>query len=284
MDVTLALCRAVHDASAIFLFGASAFAMALPQDACPAEGTLRPLYAIAAVTALVTSVLWFFLTAASMAGVSVAALGMKTLHLVLFYTDFGALWIWRLAAAFALAVWIFVAPRRGRGFAFLAAIFLASLAFTGHAAVDTGWAGFAHRAADIVHLLSIGLWLGGLVMLMIVLRGAAHDAALAALRRFAVVAAPAVALVLMTGTVNALFVVSRWSEFFVSRYGLLLLGKLALAAAMIALALLNRLILLPRMTGGDVAAAQEMRASVMGEIVLGAAVLAIVGVLGITQP
>lgn len=268
----------------MLLFGAGAFRIALPQRLRSGDETFRLPFAVAAWVSLVTAVLWFFLTAENMAGTPAAITDLRTLHLVLLYTDFGALWIWRLAIAVILVAATMFVRRQGLLPVFLSALLLTSLAFTGHAAVGAGWQGTAHRIADAVHLLSAGIWLGGLVALLMILRSDAHDVMLVALHRFSVVAAPAVFLVLVAGALNAVFIVPDWNVFLASRYGILLLSKMTLAATMVALALLNRLVLMPRLATGDAVSARRMRLSVIGEIVLGAAVLTIVGVLGLTPP
>lgn len=284
MGVVFALCRTVHFASEMLLFGAGAFRIALPPRLRSGDETFRRLFTVSAWVSLVTAVLWFFLTAANMAGTPAAITDLKTLHLVLLYTDFGTLWIWHLAIAIILVAVTMFVRRLGLLLVFLSALLLASLALTGHAAIGTGWQRMAHRIADAVHLLSAGIWLGGLVALLAILRSSTHDAALSALNRFSIVAAPAVLLVLVAGALNAVFIVADWNAFLASRYGILLLAKMTFAATMAVLALLNRMALMPRLAAGDRVSAQRMRLSVIGEIVLGAAVLTIVGVLGLTSP
>jgi len=71
---------------------------------------------------------------------------------------------------------------------------------------------------------------------------------------------------------------------FGTRYGTLLLAKLAVLAAMLSLAAVNRLILTPRLASGDRPAAHALRRNALVEIGAGLLVVAIVGVLGITVP
>ena len=102
---------------------------------------------------------------------------------VLFDTDFGHVWLVRLALIVLLAAALhrpyFGAPappwRRVAALA-LAVAFVAALAFTGHAAAGEGVEGVVHEAADVLHLVAAAAWVGALVPLAIVL-AAAKDAA-----------------------------------------------------------------------------------------------------------
>ena len=150
------------------------------------------------------------------------------------------------------------------------------LALSGHAAV--GGAGM--QALLAAHALAAAYWLGALWPLLAALaeRGAA---ALPAIRRFAALAIPAVALLLLGGAVQALGNLPGWGALFATAYGALLLAKLAGTALLLALAALNRLRLtpaLPRRGGGALAH------SIRAEGAIGLAVLAATAVLGVTPP
>lgn len=282
MEAALALIRFMHFASALFLFGAGALRVAVPDVPPAADARLRKLLVAAVFLALTTAVLWFLFTVAQMAGAPAAMGDPQTLRLVLFHTGFGTLWSGRLILAVVLATLALFVRRFRISFIIVSALFAASLALTGHAAGGAGWPGSVHGIADAIHLLCAGIWLGGLCELLIVLRAAPSLAGIA-LRRFSALAIPAVALVVISGAANALAIVPDWAAFAGTRYGVLLIVKVALAAAMIALALLNRLIFVPQLERNS-AAARNLRRSIAAEIVLGAIVLAIVGVLGLSAP
>src|SRR6202021_3025510 len=75
----------------------------------------------------------------------------------------GRLWQARLALCAVLAAAL--ALRAGEHWCartVLAALPLASLGLTGHAAMQTGWLGALHRGNDALHLLCGGAWIGGL--------------------------------------------------------------------------------------------------------------------------
>ena len=93
---------------------------------------------------------------------------------VLTRTRFGQVWILRFALAVILAG-LLLLPQgwRGRwwrwgGLAFAAGT-LASLAWAGHGAATPGRPGDLHLAADILHLLAAGAWVGSLIPLALLL-------------------------------------------------------------------------------------------------------------------
>jgi putative copper resistance protein D len=84
--------------------------------------------------------------------------------------------------------------------------------------------------------------------------------------------------------VNTRFRVGTLDALFHSDYGALLLAKIALVASMLGFAAMNRWVLTPRLGAGDPSAAIALRHNAIAEIVLGALVVALVGLLGITAP
>ena len=151
----------------------------------------------------------------------------------------------------------------------------------------------AHEVNQMVHLAAAGVWLGGLVPLGMLLRravgpgGAAYlPLARAALPHFSQIGYAAVALVGLTGAINGVLLVGNLHALAMTPYGRLLLLKIALFAAMVGLALINRFRLMPLL---HAAAAPELplRAlfrSVVAEQALGLAILGVVAVLGTWPP
>ena len=91
---------------------------------------------------------------------------------------------------------------------------------------------------------------------------------------------------IVTGTASAWYTVGSVPGLFGTSYGRLLLAKLALFTAMLALACANRLRWTPRLAAGGEAgiARRRLRRNAIAETSLGAAVLGLVGVLGVTAP
>jgi copper resistance protein D len=269
--------------------------------------TLRtPLAAIAwlgLALALVSGAAWLILTAASMSGQSVAgALSLDVLWTVLAQTTFGNDWLLRLVLGCALAVAfirLLAAEAATPGWlkttaVFVAAAFVGSLAWAGHAIGAEGLEGVLHPAADVLHLIAAAAWLGTLVPLALLLGLSAADAAaLAVMRdatlRFSTLGIVSVGALLATGIVNAWYLVGGLPALLGTDYGRLLQLKIALFAAMVCVAAVNRLRLTPRLVDdrspvGVATARRQLRRNAMVEASLGAAIIAVVALLGVLPP
>jgi len=299
VELTAAL-RFVHFAAAIALAGEFAFllwvARPIRAEAPAAWRELRErrLRVAARWLALLlaSGLAWFLVQAAVMSGAPLFDGGM--LAAALGATLFGHIAIARLLLAAALAAALALL-RRGRLEAVwlgtsgaLAAGLLSSLAATGHGAAEQGDDRVVHLSADAVHLLAAGAWLGALPALAFALRKGA-DIGLAArvTRRFSALGIASVAALVLTGAVNAWYTVGDVPALFGTGYGRLLCAKLALFAAMVALAAVNRLRWTPRLSPGAEAPAvalARLRRNALGETAIGIAVLGIVGALGVTVP
>jgi putative copper export protein len=172
--------RFFHLAAVLLLFGAAAFPLYAFRESernAQAErlyGQLRNTLLISAIMAFVSGVLWLSFTSASMSGNLAGSIDPGILLTVIGETDFGRVWVWRLALA-ALLVILFLPKRRNEYLAFAqiagAALLLTTIAGTGHAGSDVSAMGTFHVAADSLHLLAAAVWLGALVPLAILLAG-----------------------------------------------------------------------------------------------------------------
>jgi len=301
--------RTLHFAAVIALFGEFVFllyvadrafaAVSPPANAARAAAGRRTLcvagWSIAA--ALVSAVLWLGLEAAEMSGAGMpAALRAETLATVLERTGFGRVWALRLGLGVAIALLLLFGRHRmqasqplGLATALLAGVLLATLAWAGHAAGERGADRVVHLSADAVHLVAAGAWLGTLPGLAWLLARAREpkdlEPAAIAARRFSALGVTSVSALVLTGIANAWYTVGAPASLLGTTYGRLLLMKLVLVAAMVALAAVNRTRLTPRLASETgIAAARELRRNAIAEAVFGVAVLAIVGLLGITVP
>lgn len=95
---------------------------------------------------------------------------------------------------------------------------------------------------DVVHLLAVAAWLGGLAALLVALyRAPAHTpVGRDAVRRFSRLAFGSVVTLAVTGVYQSWRQLGSWSAFTDTRYGQLLLVKIALVAVMVAVAFLSR--------------------------------------------
>ena len=174
-----------------------------------------------------------------------------------------------------------------------AAVLLASIALTGNSGSNDGALGFQHRLSDAVHLVASGVWIGALVVFsrlvtMSVRQDRPDDLQMVhdALARFAGVGTTTVAILTLSGMTNP----GLFQSSLDTAYGQLLLAKLGVFGAMLALAGANRFFLTPRLLvtlsgrGRLKAAINALRASILIETALGVIVLAMVGWLGVLPP
>ncbi|MGL4302933.1 MAG: copper homeostasis membrane protein CopD [Sphingomonas sp.] len=258
------------------------------------------LLATLALTGAVASVAQILAMAASMAGVGISGLDRATLMDLIAASAIGYAWLLRIGALIAVALAALALrrfPKTMRATSFVGAtIAVATLAWTGHGAMDDGAIGWFHLMADIVHLLAAGAWLGAIVSLLLLLRPGASGLgqvahAHQALDRFAVTGTLLVALIIATGVANMWLLVG-WSHLMslgTADYGRLLLLKLALFSAMLGLAAANRFRLTPALgravvIGDSVAASAALRRSLVTELTCVVSILALVAWLGTLSP
>ncbi|HEX9708747.1 MAG TPA: CopD family protein [Candidatus Thermoplasmatota archaeon] len=163
------------------------------------------------------------------------------------------------------------------------------IAAASHAAASAAAPAWA-ALADGVHLLFVCVWAGGLIGLVVVgrtLRGA-PNALLArrALTRFSTVAAISVAGVLAAGVLLSVSQVGSLENLTSSPFGLVVLTKVCLAVPMVALGAHNRWVSVPLLPDPSqvVAAAARAARNIRAEAALGAAVLAVAGLLTTLVP
>ena len=321
MNEFLVLTRAIHFGAVLWLFGEFVFFVVVVGPArrrvysdayADHRRPERRLVCVAGgcvAIGIASAFAWLLLEAASMSGTPLTvALNRQTLETVLRETLFGRIWTVRLGISILLCAALLVAWRQrpGRqgsilqvGGALLAGAYAASLAWTGHAAAGSGADRYVHASCDTVHLLAAGAWIGalpGLSALFQRVGDAAHPqrfalAALAA-RRFSALGMVTVSALVVTGLVNAWYLVGSLPALFGTDYGHLLLWKLLLVAMMVTLAAINRLRLTPRLTmatptavgapGRD--ALTRLRGNTLLELAGGVAIVGIVAVLGLTMP
>ena len=146
---------------------------------------------------------------------------------------------------------------------------------------------------DVAHLLAASIWIGALVLsLGMLFRGAsAASEAFAALARFAGIGSTLVSILLATGIANLLFIASpdQWAGMMRLPYGRLLLVKVIGFLGMLALAGLNRFVLVPKLQeqGGvaaNAAVLRNLKVSIALEMGLGLGVLLLVASLGLLDP
>ncbi|OLF54616.1 copper homeostasis membrane protein CopD [Pseudomonas chlororaphis] len=283
MSTLLVLCRFVHFSVVLLLFGAWVFRpLLLGREAVAAvDCPLARLSRWLAWIALASGVGWLLLITASMAGSWTSALDPATVQLVLGKTFFGRVWSGHLLLNALLALLLIARPSWPRPLTLsLAALLLATLAPVGHGAMLDGLSGQLLILNQIVHLGCVSLWLGGLLVLLMILRQPGALPLERVLLRFSGVGYGLVAGLLVTGLINVRVLTGQlWPTPLLSGFALILLIKVLLVVAMLGLALFNRLRI--RHCHARLA---TLRASVALEWLLGLAAVAAVSLLGTLPP
>ncbi|MDD9651096.1 copper homeostasis membrane protein CopD [Klebsiella pasteurii] len=201
-------------------------------------------------------------------------------------TQFGGVWVWQILLAFVALAVVWLKPRRpGRLLLVLFCAQLLLLAGVGHAAMNDGWLGIVQRTNHALHLFCVASWFGGLLPFIYCLRlahGRWRQAAICTMMRFSRYGHLAVAGAIASGVVNALLIQGELIS--ASPWGRMLLLKCALAAAMVAIALVNRYVLVPRMSAGGTRAEQLIVRTTQIEIALGALALFAVSLFATWEP
>ncbi len=286
MIAAFAAVRAIHLASLMIAFGASAYLMLLRRE-LGIEIPVQPGLRAASLLALVSAVLWLFLVAGQMSGDWGNATNPGTVMLVASGTHFGHIWTGRIGGLVLLGLGSFIwSPARHPAWPILAGLLLASLGLTSHAAAGSGGLGLVRAANDAVHLLTAGFWIGALFVLAMLARRHRREPIklYAPFRLFSLWGTYAVAILVVTGLVNVVSILPARAITLHNLYADLLTAKIAVALAMIGLAAVNRSLLLPGLHNGEARASRQMGYNVVVEIALGVTVVAIVGYLGMTAP
>lgn len=144
-----------------------------------------------------------------------------------------------------------------------------------------------HAAASVpqvllqwAHFTAIGVWIGGLALMAIRLRGRRGSPPVGEIRRFSSIAGWSLLVVVLTGSLRALDELGGfdgWRRLFDGSYGVTLAIKVALAAALIALGAANRYRGIPAIERGDRPA--TLTTALRAEVVLTAGLLILTSVL-----
>jgi putative copper resistance protein D len=310
--------RAVHFAATLLVAGVVLFAAFIAAPAWRGAASrdavaikVRARLAVLAWTGLALAAFsgaaWLVLTAAAMSGLPAAQiLNDGVLWTVLSQTTFGRDWLIRFVLACALAATLpaLLSPRDRKSprleimaailAAILAAAFAGALAWSGHAAGGLGDEAIIHPAADVLHLVAAAAWVGALLPLIVLFAAArADDTSLAMARtattRFSILGIISVGTLLATGIVNTYYLAGSVPALLHTNYGRLLLIKIALFLAMVAIAAVNRFQLTPQLLQQSSIAAsrdalRQLRRNAAIEASAGAIVIAIVAALGTMPP
>ncbi len=307
MDGLTVIVRFLLYLDLMMLFGIAAFSLYALRGLERVSGTLLPFTSVvagASIGGILLSAVGLLSLAAGLAGTALSSPDPETLDILLFGTSNGTAWQLRIAALLAAlaSVWLLRSERSAKAGGVLAgiagAVALATLAWGGHGAAGEGVFGWLRLVADVLHLLAAGVWVGALVaMLLLLLRPSrsmdrgylvvSHRVLVGFSRTGTMV----VGVLVVTGLINVIGLVG-WpglGALAASLYGQLLIAKLVLFGAMLALAASNRFRLVSRferaMAADDhPAALAALRRSLAIETLCAIAVLALVAWLGTLDP
>ena len=313
MDDPLIYVRAIHFAATMSVAGVVFFIVFVASPTFRQAGNgmkvaaaVRAWFQWIAWLGLLLTVLsggaWLVLVAQSMSDRALADMfSGGILWTVLSDTGFGRDWVARFALACLLAGFLlpFLSRRGNKSVwldvvvAALAAGLVGALAFAGHAVGASGSEGFIHPAADALHLIAAAAWVGTLLPLGLLFGAIEYDAASVdiartATLRFSTLGVASVGTLILTGAINTWYLAGSVAALTGTDYGRLLMLKIALFLGMVVIAAMNRFRLTPRLVLGANVASREalhrLRRNTFIEIAAGAAIIAIVAVLGVSPP
>ena len=287
----------------MLLFGLALFGLYSLKGQERISGAVLPFRSMltgAALLGALFSIASMVMMASAMSGETDFAELRPHIEMMVFETNVGLAWVVRIVALVVGGLALML-NQRAPGFSLLIASFagaiaLASLAWSGHGAMDEGDRRYWHFITDISHLLASGAWFGALVALALmakinVLQTEERIRLLArSVRQFEGVGAVIVAVITVTGIVNYLFIVGpTLDDVLLSTYGILLSIKIALFAGMLVLAALNRFHLGPFLErslreGQYRVAANTLRRSVVVELAAAVLIVGLVAWLGTLSP
>ena len=277
MFSAMVVCRFVHFSAVLLLFGGWVFRPLLPGTLSGPRQQVQGAYRGLAWLALASGLAWLLLTTFSMAGSWEDTLDLATLKLVLGSTFFGQVWTAHLLFNGLLLIALYTTARFGL-IAVVSFLLLATLAPVGHGAMLDGWQGQLLILNQMIHLLCVGAWVGGLPVLWWVLTRPAGVAVDAVLRRFSNIGFVLVAGIILTGLINTRVLTGAlWPTPLFQGFALILLIKVVLVGLMLLLALFN--LLMSRAGHFSV-----LRRSVAIEWLLGVSAVAAVSLLGTLPP
>jgi copper resistance protein D len=292
----LVIVRWLHLWSLAALFGAALFAIYGEPRGARASGEGLLLHGKAswlAAAALISGVGWVALALLDATEDLGSLVSASVWRSYLIETGFGRVWTLRLLGLLALFLCVRRWPgqqRRSAGpIAGLSAAVLASVAWLGHAVAGQGPELFAGLFGYGCHVLAAGAWLGGLLPLTLALRRARAQGNLDCLRwrleRFSRLATAAVALILASGLMSAYLRTQGFADLGDTTYGTVLIVKICLFAAVLSIAAVNRWIFLRHLRRREgFSAVQALSRSVLLEVLIGLALVALAASLGSLPP
>jgi copper transport protein len=161
--------------------------------------------------------------------------------------------------------------------------FASGLSLSGHSAADAG-SSWKSQLADWAHLSAACLWIGGLFQLALVVWPLLPDARRAAFLAFSRLATVCVGVLLLAGVYLSILRLPKLDDLWTTGYGNVLLVKIGLVALAFAWGGLHKLVAVPAIARGNEGTLHRLRGSLVGESMVGMAVLLAAAVLVNADP
>jgi copper transport protein len=155
----------------------------------------------------------------------------------------------------------------------------------GHAGASGALSWF-NVAVQWLHVLAVGVWIGGLVWLLLGIRTLPGPDRAAMVRRFSWMAGWALAVVALTGLSRGLDEVGwpdHWNRLFDTSFGITVLIKVGLFVGLVALGAVNRYRYVPRVDAPN-PGSRPLRFTVGAEVAIAALIFAATGVMSELPP
>ena len=278
--------RWAYFVSLALLLGGIAFRLLVVGGPLPAklEGRFYALAGLSAVATIHVGILAFILRAEDALQLPFGRLLYGDLSPIASGTRFGTAFIamtlgYALVTALVFLAWL--TDRRALLWAALTIglLFASGLSLSGHSAADTG-ASWKSQLADWVHLSSAMLWIGGLVQLGLVVWPLAPELRRRAFLGFSRLATVLIALLLGAGIYLSILRLPHVRDLWQTGYGHVLLVKLSLVGLALTWGGAHKFLAAPRVS----ARSGRLRRSLVGESMVGMAVLLAAAILVNSQP
>jgi copper transport protein len=161
--------------------------------------------------------------------------------------------------------------------------FASGLSFSGHSAADAG-SSWKSELADWLHLSAACLWIGGLVQLALVVWPLMPEARRTAFLAFSRLATVCVGVLLLAGVYLSILRLPHLHDLWTTGYGHVLLVKIGLVSLAFAWGGLHKLLAVPALARGNAAVGGKLQRSLIGESMVGMAVLLAAAVLVDAKP
>jgi copper transport protein len=165
----------------------------------------------------------------------------------------------------------------------LAVLFVGGLSLSGHDAVDRG-SSWKTEIADWVHLSAASLWVGALATMAVLLWTGAPQLRRTAFIRFSRLATVLIALILAAGVYLSIVRLPHLADLWSTGYGRVLLVKIGLVCFALVWGAFHHFVVRPALDRADTGFLSRIGRSLVGESIVGMAVLLAAAVLVDSKP